>query len=104
MAKIFETWGVDAKKDEEFIRSFLRMVDLEDTIQEVRLIQYLTMVPKVVSHMKEHAPNGRMMKICLAYQVVGVACAVATEDTQMLMLLRVEVLKYAKQKMAILCG
>jgi hypothetical protein len=38
MAKIFETWGVDAKKDEEFIRSFLRMVDLEDTIQEVRLI------------------------------------------------------------------
>jgi len=38
MAKIFQTWGVDAKKDEEFIRAFLRMVDLEDTIQEVRLI------------------------------------------------------------------
>lgn len=38
MAKIFNTWGIKAKEDEEFIRAFLRMVDLEDTIQEVRLI------------------------------------------------------------------
>jgi hypothetical protein len=38
IANIFQTWVVYAKIDEEFIRAFLRMIDKEHIIREVRLV------------------------------------------------------------------